>query len=78
MARKRIAACDLSWIITETLREKFQFPERIALAVVPDSRRGWRVVLPKETGRDTSAARFKKHIEVIEKKLRGQYALADQ
>jgi hypothetical protein len=78
MARKLIAACDLSWIVIETLRERSQFPLHVALAVVPDSRRGWRVVLPKETGRDTSAARFKKDIEVVEKKLRGQYALADE
>jgi hypothetical protein len=78
MARKLIDACELSWIVIQTLREKSQFPEHIALAVVPDRRRGWRVVLPKETGRDTSLARFTKDIEVLEKKLRERYALTDE
>jgi hypothetical protein len=78
MARKLVSACELSWIVIQNLREKSQFPERIALAVVPDSRRGWRVVLPKETGRDTSTARFTKVIEVLEKKLRERYVLTDE
>jgi hypothetical protein len=78
MARKYISAYELSWIVLQELREKYQFPDRAALAVVPDSRRGWRVVLPKANGQNIPLARFTNVIAVVEQKLRERYALADK
>ena len=78
MARERIAACELSWIIIQSLRKKFPSLGQIAFAVVPDNRHGWRVLLPNGNGQSTSIARFAKDIEVLEKKLRGRYALTDE
>ena len=78
MVKKHISAYELSWIVLQELRDKFQFPNNVAIAVVPDERRGWRIVLPKSDGRALSASGFTKAITVLEKRLRKRYVLKDE
>ena len=78
MVKKHISAYELSWIVLQELRDKFRFPNNVAIAVVPDERRGWRIVLPKSDGRALAASGFTKAITVLEKRLQERYVLKDE
>jgi hypothetical protein len=78
MARKRISADKLNWIVLRELRENFQLPERIALAVVPDESRGWRILIQKDHGRGPSTAGFTRSLALVQKRLGKRYALDDE
>jgi len=45
MPKKRISSVDLSWLILEELFDPRSRATRMSLAVVPDDKRGWRVVV---------------------------------
>ena len=45
MARKRISGGDLSWLISEELFDSGSRAARMSLAVVPDDKHGWRVIV---------------------------------
>lgn len=77
MTKKRISAYDLSWIVLQELRENFQFPIHVALAVVPDEHRLWRILLPKADGRQFPTSGFAKALSVLETQLRERYTLKD-
>ena len=78
MVKKHVSAYELSWIVLQELRDNFRFPKNVALAVVPDERRGWRIVLPKSDGRTLSTSSFTKALAVLEKRLRKQYILKEE
>ena len=78
MVKKHISAYELSWIVLQELRVNFRFPKNVALAVVPDERRGWRIVLPKSDGRALAASGFTKALTVLEKRLRKRYVLEEE
>jgi hypothetical protein len=44
MAKKRISSTDLSWLISEQL-DAGKHQTRTALAVVPDEKDGWRIIV---------------------------------
>lgn len=46
MTKKRISSVDLSWLTLEELSNPRSRGTRRSLAVVPDDKHGWRVVLP--------------------------------
>jgi hypothetical protein len=45
VARKRISSVDLSWLISEELFDSGSRAARMSLAVVPDDKHGWRVIV---------------------------------
>ena len=45
MAKNRISSVDLSWLILEELSDPRSRGTRMSLAVVPDDKHGWRVVV---------------------------------
>jgi hypothetical protein len=45
MAKKVIWSVDLSWLILEELSDPRSRAARMSLAVVPDDKHGWRVVV---------------------------------
>ena len=57
LTKKLISAYEMSWIVLQELQKRFQLPN-VALAVVPDNSRGWRIVLPKDDGRCLPTSRF--------------------
>ena len=70
--RKQVTGDELSWMIYEELRSMLGNASGVTLAVVPDSVRGWKVVLSKRTIRpEVSAA-----IGLIERRLRLKLVLA--
>jgi hypothetical protein len=57
MAKKRISNVDLSWLISEAL-DAGKHQTRTALAVVPDEKDGWRVIISIRGRRYWTAARM--------------------
>ena len=73
MAKKRISSVDLGWLIFEKLREDGGFPS-ISLAVVADSKAGWRAVIAKRSQRFVSPE-IDKRLVAVQKRLRLEYEL---
>jgi hypothetical protein len=71
--RKRISADELVWIFHERMRESAGSERPVTLAIVPDAKVGWRVILTKFTQnhRPETVADIRKW----ERALRKQYAL---
>ena len=76
MAKKRISSVDLSYVIHEQLREDRSIPSTILLAVVSDSKDGWRVVVGKRS-RSYVSPEGARRLEAIQRKLRAVYQLDD-
>lgn len=77
MAKKRISSIDLSWKFLQMLRDEDHiFHRGLSLAVVPDSKLGWRAVI---SGRDKGylSDRAQQRFNAIEKDLQGRFALKD-
>ena len=74
MRKKRLSSVDLSWMIFERMREEVGEP-RVSVAVVPDSKLGWRAILEGRGGRYLSPAAIRK-LRSIEKELRSSFSLA--
>jgi hypothetical protein len=45
MRKKRLCSVDLSWMIFERMREEVGETRGVTVAVVPDSKFGWRAIL---------------------------------
>jgi hypothetical protein len=73
MRKKRLSSVDLSWMIFERMREEIGEP-RVSVAVVSDSKLGWRAVL-QHSRRSLSPSDVRK-FRAIENELRSKYALA--
>jgi hypothetical protein len=74
MAKKCISGADLSWLISEELFEAKGDRSRTALAVVPDEKHGWRVVIANR-GRTYWTAASEKQLADIQRRLRKVYDL---
>jgi hypothetical protein len=75
MAKKRISSVDLTWLIHEQLRDVGGFPS-ISLAVVADSKVGWRAVVAKRSQRFVSPE-INRRLVALQKRLRLEYELAN-
>jgi hypothetical protein len=78
MRKKRLSSVDLSWMIFERMREELEVgePRGVSVAVVPDSKLGWRAILEGRSGRYLSPAAIRK-LRSIENEFRSSYSLAD-
>jgi hypothetical protein len=74
MAKKRVSSVDLTWIIVEQMKEDDNFAKGVSVAVIPDSRLGWRAVVEARAHRRMSP-RAQRRFAAIEKELQQTYAL---
>lgn len=75
MAKQNISSNDLSWIFLEELRATGECPTGVALAVIPEGKRGgWRVVIETRS-RGVMTPKCTRWVASIEKRLRSIYAL---
>jgi hypothetical protein len=49
MAKKRISSVDLNWLILEELSDPRSRATRPPLAVIPDEKHGWRVIVARKS-----------------------------
>jgi hypothetical protein len=76
MAKQHVSANELSWIILEELEANAYSPPRwFPVAVVPDEKKGWRILLPKVDQRNVWTANVSDRIPALETRLRKKYAL---
>jgi hypothetical protein len=74
MAKKLISSVDLSWLILEGLFDSGSRSARTSLAVVPDDRHGWRVILAKRDERLLTTDK-KRRLADVQRRLRLVYEL---
>jgi len=74
MAKKRISSVDLSWLISEELFLSGSHSARTTLAVVPDDKNGWRVVVANRVRRFLTPD-DERRLADIQRKLRSVYEL---
>ena len=74
MARKRISSVDLSWLISEELFDSGSRAARMSLAVVPDDKYGWRVIVANR-GQRYLTADDKRRLADVQRRLRLLYEL---
>ena len=74
MAKKIISSVDLSWLILEGLLDPGSRSARTSLAVVPDDKHGWRVILAKRDQRLLTADK-KRRLADVQRRLRLVYEL---
>lgn len=72
MAKKPISSVDLSWLISEALDSGSR--NRTSLAVIPDEKDGWRVIIANQGRRNWTAADEQRLAE-IQRRLRSVYHL---
>ena len=72
MAKKRISSVDLCWLISEELDSGSR--ERTSLAVVPDEKEGWQVIISNRGRRYWTTADVQRLSE-IQRRLRMVYDL---
>ena len=72
MARKRISSVDLNWMIFDRMNE--DFPNGVAIAIVPDARLGWRALVGKRSHRSMSPKAVRR-FAAIESELQASYGL---
>jgi hypothetical protein len=75
MAKKRISSVDLSWMIFERMRDEAVTPRGVSVAVVPDAKFGWRVILDGRGGKYLSRAAMRK-LRSVENEIRSDFILA--
>jgi hypothetical protein len=75
MAKKRVSADELNWIVQEELTAGVYPPRRVSIAVVPDDRHGWRILLQKLDGRTVWTSKISERVPAVERRLREKYSL---
>ena len=76
MAKKRISSVDLEWLILEELmQDRGSRAARPSIAVVPDDKRGWRVVVAAGSQRFMSV-KSERELIAVQDRLRLKYAVA--
>ena len=75
MRRKHISVDELNWIVQEELMADVPSVGRVPVAVVPDDRQRWRILLPKPDGRNAWNSKISKRILAIEQRLKEKYYL---
>lgn len=74
MAKKRISGVDLTWLILEELPNPRSRTARPSLAVIPDEKDGWRVVVASSSQKFLKA-RDKQRLADAQRRLRLVYEL---
>ena len=74
MAKKRISSVDLSWLILEELFNSRSRGTRMSLAVVPDDKHGWRVIVANG-GQRFLTADDERRLADVQRRLRLVYEL---
>jgi hypothetical protein len=74
MAKKRISSVDLSWLILEELSDPRSRGTRMSLAVVPDDKHGWRVVVANR-GQRFLTVDDERRLADVQRRLRLVYEL---
>ncbi|QUS40341.1 hypothetical protein RPMA_16980 [Tardiphaga alba] len=73
MRRKGASASELLWIIDDRVRQEFKNTKRATLAVVPDGRHAWTIVIGQRGPQPDVVAFIRK----IEAELHQQYFLEE-
>lgn len=74
--KERISGADLNWRVIEQIRADGTVPPQVTIAVVPDDKLGWRVIIGKGSRRLVKPERARR-IWAIQSELRSKYDLAD-
>jgi hypothetical protein len=74
MAKKRISSIELTWIIVEQMKDDGNFQKGLSVAVVPDSKLGWRAVVEARAHRRMTP-RALRRFAAMQKELQQAYAL---
>jgi hypothetical protein len=74
MAKKHISGTDLIWRVLEEFSQPGSRSPRMSIAVVPDDKHGWRVIVDNR-GRRFLKAADQRRLAGIERRLRIVYAL---
>ncbi len=75
MAKKRVSSIDLTWMIVEQMKDDGSFQRGVSVAVIPDSRLGWRAVIEARAQRRMTP-RAQRRFAALEKELQENYALS--
>lgn len=75
MAKKRVSSVELTWIIVEQLKEDGNFQKGLSVAVIPDSRLGWRAVVEARAQRRMTPKALKR-FAALQKELQELYTLS--
>jgi len=75
MAKKRVSSVELTWIIVEQMKEDDNFTKGLSVAVIPDSRLGWRAVV-EARGQRRMSPRALRRFAAMQKELQAAYALS--
>ncbi len=75
MAKKRVSSVELTWMIVEQMKDDGNFQRGMSVAVVPDSRAGWRAVVEARAQRRMTP-RAQRRFAALEKELQESYALS--
>ena len=75
MAKKRVSSVELTWMIVEQMKDDGSFQKGLSVAVIPDSKLGWRAVVEARARRRMSP-RAVRRLAAMEKELQETYALS--
>lgn len=75
MAKKRVSSIELTWIIVEQMKDDGNFQKGLSVAVIPDSRLGWRAVVEARAQRRMTP-RAQRRFAAMQKELQQAYALS--
>lgn len=75
MAKKRVSSVELTWIIVEQLKEDGNFQKGLSVAVIPDSKLGWRAVVEARAQRRMTPKAIKR-FAALQKELQELYTLS--
>jgi hypothetical protein len=75
MAKKRVSSVELTWIIVEQMKEDDSFTKGLSVAVIPDSKLGWRAVV-EARGQRRMSPRAQRRFAAMQKELQAAYALS--
>ena len=75
MAKKRVSSVELTWLIVEQMSEDGNFQKGLSVAVIPDSRLGWRAVI-ESRARRRMTPRAQRRFEAIQRTLQESYSLS--
>jgi hypothetical protein len=74
MAKRSISSAELGWLVSEEFLKRGSLRARVTMAVVPDEKHGWRVVVANRVRRFLTATDQQRLAE-IEHKLRLVYQI---
>ncbi len=79
MTKKSVSASDLTWLVSQELRNSGLYETGVGVAVVSDPKLGWRVVIAERSRSHTYGRPERiKHVTAVEKRLRREYSLTKE